>query len=175
MRGTSRSRQVNGAVSAALVLFFLAHATLGSIALLTGFASPFATLVWAGVGLVAVHVVASVVTSREQLHDRERPPSARKKRHLALKWATGCLLAVAAAVHIVSRMPFAAAQSALLDVASIVVVAVALAVHLWVGSKSLLKDLGLDTRFQLAFRVAMCLFAAFFIMSAIISACGVTV
>ena len=169
----SRARKVNGVVSAALTLFFLAHATIGGISLLTGFASPFAVLVWVGVGLVAVHVVASVVTSREQLGDVERPPSARKKRHLALKWATGIALLATAAFHIVSmRMPVATAPSLALDLVAIVVVAVALAAHLWVGSKSLLKDLGLNTRHQPAFRAAVCLFAVFFVVSAIMGAAG---
>ena len=119
-----------------------------------GLMSPFASLIWIGVGLICVHIVASIVTSREQLGDTERPPSGRKKRHLALKWATGALLGAAAAVHII--LP----KSSELATVCIVALCVVLAVHLCVGSKSLLRDLGLSARLKIAFRIIVCAIAA---------------
>ena len=128
----SKARRFNGVVSAAITAIFLAHSVLGGLAAITGFISPLAWLVWVGVGLICVHVVASIVTSREQLSDVERPPSSRKKRHLALKWATGGLLAAVALAHVV--LP----KSSELATACILALCVVLAVHLCVGSKSLL-------------------------------------
>lgn len=154
MRSESRARIVNGFVSAVIVVLFLAHSALGGVAVLTGFTSPFSVLVWAGVALIAAHVVVSIVTSFEQLNDAERPPSARKKRHLALKWATGALLTAVAIAHVV--LP----KSAVMSTVVVIALAAALAVHLCVGSKSLLKDLGVDRRYKMAFRVVVCVICA---------------
>ena len=159
----STARFANGAVSAVLVVFFLAHGVLGSLALVFGIIGPLAWLFWVGVALVAVHVVMSVVTSREQLSDAQRPPSPRKKRHLALKWATGALLAACIAVHVAS-------SNALIARLAIVALAIALAAHLCVGSKSLLTDLGADRRYKNAFRAAACAFAALFVVAVLASA-----
>lgn len=163
MRGESKARLVNGVVSAAIVLLFLAHALMGGASFIWGFSSPLSVLVWVGVALAAVHVVLSVVTSREQLNDAERPPSPRKKRHLALKWATGLLLAGAAAAHV------ALPKGPVLGVVLIAVVAVALAVHVCVGSKSLLKDIGVDRRFKTAFRIVVCAVSAGAVLCVIIA------
>ena len=151
---SSKTRRFNGAVSAVITVFFLVHAALGSLSVMMGFISPLAGLVWVGVVLIIVHIVASIITSWEQLGDIEYPPSPRKKRHLALKWVTGGLLAAAAIAHIV--VPGSVAAST----AVIVAVCIVLAVHLCVGSKSLLKDLGLDTQGKTAFRIVVCAFAA---------------
>ncbi|MBQ9001920.1 MAG: hypothetical protein IJ087_08720 [Eggerthellaceae bacterium] len=158
----SKARFANGIVSAVLVVFFIAHGLLGSAAIVFGYSSPLAFLVWAGMALVVVHVVASIVTSREQLTDAKRPPSSRKKRHLALKWATGAGLAACVALHVFLRGAFP-------PKIAIVAVAVMLAVHLCVGSKSLLADLNIPRRYQMAFRVAVCAFAAVFVVAAIAS------
>jgi len=169
MRGNSKDRMFNGIVSALIVVIFLVHGTLGAASTFTGYVSPFAWLVWFGVALVGVHVVASIVTSVQQLNDKERPPSPRKVRHLVLKWCTGGLLAIVAGVHIVlvrtggSPMIQSRVSGALL----IVALAVVLAVHLCVGSKSLLKDLGIDRRYKTAFRVVVCAIAAAIAVSAI--------
>ena len=155
----SKTRLANGIVSAAIVVFFLAHGTLGALSLVTGFSSPYSWLVWFGAGLIVVHVVLSIVTSREQLNDQKRPPSQRKKRHLALKWATGAGLAACITAHVLFK-------DTSITWMVIVAVAVMLAVHLCVGSKSLLADLNIDRRFQLAFRVIVCAFAVFFVVTA---------
>lgn len=169
MNKGSKARFVNGVVSAAIVVFFLVHATLGSLSGLFGVRSPLAVFVWVGIGLVGVHVVACVVTSREQLNDMERPPSARKKRHLALKWATGGLLALAVVAHIVSMRVWgvASVQTSWAGVALTAVLAIALAVHVCVGAKSLLKDLNIDRAYMGIFRIVVCAFAAFFVIAAI--------
>ena len=171
MRKGSTIRFVNGIVSAAIVVFFLVHATLGSLSALTGFKSPFTWFVWVGVALVGMHVVVSVFTSREQLTDAERPPSARKKRHLALKWVTGALLLIVAATHVVAMRTWGAEamQSMATGAMLTVVLAATLAVHMCVGSKSVLKDLGIDTRYMMVYRVIVCAFAVLFAVSAIVA------
>ena len=160
------SRFANGVVAALITAGFLVHGTLGALMAVAGLSSSLSWLVWGAVGLAGVHVVASVVTSVQQLTDAERPPSARKKRHLALKWATGALLGVVAAVHI--ALPASAAASA----GAIVALSVVLAVHLCVCSRSLLKDLGIDRRYKTAFRVAVCAFAALFVVAIAVGAIG---
>ena len=154
MRPRFTMRGANGVVSAVIVVFFLAHGVLGAVAGLTGFMSPYAQAVWLGVALVGVHVMASIATSVQQLTDTQRPPSARKKRHLALKWVTGLALGVLALAHV--AMP----KSSLAASVVIVVLSAALAVHVSVGAKSLLKDLGIDRRYMSALRIVVCVVAA---------------
>ena len=159
----SKTRNANGVISAVLVVFFLAHGVVGSLAILFGYMSPLTWLVWVGVVLVAVHVVVSVFTSRDQLTDPDFPPSARKKRHLALKWATGIVLVACVACHVMC-------EGAVAERVAIVAVAVMLAVHACVGGKSLLKDLNIDRRYKGAFRIAVCVFAAVYVVAVIASA-----
>ena len=170
MKGkTSKARAANGIVSGAIVVFFLVHATLGSLSGLVGLKSPFTWFVWVGVALIGVHIVVSIVTSREQLGDAARPPSARKKRHLALKWATGAALLAFALAHVVAMRTFGAGalQSSATGAVLTCALAAAMATHLCVGTKSLLTDLGIDRRFMMAFRVVVCAFAVLFAISAI--------
>lgn len=167
MQKGSKSRRFNGVVAAIITALFLAHAAMGSLSALTGFQSPLSIIVWLGVVLVVVHVIASVVTSYEQLSDAERPPSSRKKRHLALKWVTGGLLGVVAVAHIVFP------KSTMAATALVVVLAIVLAVHLCVGGKSLLKDIGLDVRYKMAYRVVVCVIAGAAVVALLIGATGV--
>ena len=94
MRKRPIARFVNGIASAVILAFFIAHAFLGSFRGVFSSDSPPAWVLWAGIAVVAFHVVASVVTSYQQITDEEFPPSVRKKRHLLLKWVTGGLLAL---------------------------------------------------------------------------------
>lgn len=153
MRKSSKSRFVNGVIAALITVFFVVHGLMGGLSLSAGIPSSLSWLAWGGVVLAGCHVVASIVTSKEQLSDVERPPSARKKRHLALKWATGGVLAVLAIVHMV--IP----KGSLIATVALVALSAALAVHVWVGSKSLLKDVGIDRRYQTPLRVVICAFA----------------
>ena len=89
----------------------------------------------------------SIVTSRQMLHDAERPPSRRKKRHLVLKWVTGLALLLIACVH--ALLPEHAAAWPSVSI----LVALALAVHMYVGGKSLTSDLGLPRGMCIAFRL----------------------
>ena len=156
------ARFVNGVLAALITVLFLVHGSLGSLSVLGCFSGSLSWLVWGAVILACIHVVASIVTSYQQLTDAEFPPSPRKRRHLALKWATGGLLAAVALAHIM--LPPSTTLAALV----IVAVSIVLAVHLCVGSKSLLKDLGIDRRYKMAFRVVMCVFAALFARAMIV-------
>ena len=149
-------------VSAFVVVFFLVHGALGNAWSFGAIAGQFSWLVWVGVACIAVHVVLSVITSAEQLGDKERPPSARKKRHLALKWATGLALAAVAFVHVAGGLLFGLPNgfSAVGNAVLLAILCLALAVHACVGARSLLKDLNLDRRYKGAFRLVVCLCAA---------------
>ncbi|MDO4290996.1 MAG: hypothetical protein Q4C41_07195 [Eggerthellaceae bacterium] len=169
MAGKSKTRAVNGAVSACIAVFFVVHASIGSVMGFVPLSTNFAWAVWLGVGLAAAHVVLCVATSVQQLTDAVRPPSIHKKRHLALKWATGAALFAVAAAHVVVART-AGAHDMLADisgVAVIVALATALAVHLCVGSKSLLKDLNISRSYRTAVRAAACAFAVVFAVAAL--------
>ena len=71
MRNRSKARFVNSVVAAVIAVFFLVHGILGCTAIVFGHMSSFVWVVWVAMALVAVHVVASIVTSREQLTDGE--------------------------------------------------------------------------------------------------------
>ena len=161
-RPRSLARRINGIVSACIVVFFLAHGILGGISALTDFSSPLTWLVWVGVAFVVVHVVLSIVTSRQQLTDTVRPPSEAKRRHLLLKWVTGILLAVLVVIHIVVMRVVGpdTVQSTVTGVALIIALVVVLAAHIGLGSKSLLKDLNVDRKWRNTFRIAVCAVAA---------------
>lgn len=170
MRKGSKARFVNGIISALIVVFFAVHGILGSLAGLIGFKSSFSFLAWAGVAFVAMHVMACIVTSYQQLTDTVRPPSVQKKRHLVLKWITGIPLACTVAIHIVSIRLYGAgfvftAQGAVLTI----VLALLLAWHMCVGAKSLLKDLNIDRKYRTVFRVCACCLAAFFCLAALLN------
>lgn len=173
MRKGPTARFANGVVSAIIVVFFIVHAFVGSFVTIAGVVVS-AWAVWVGVVLIGVHVALSIVTSKQQLTDVERPPSPRKKRHLALKWVTGGALAAIACAHIVMMRVWGPwfLPSRIVGALVIVALAVALAVHMCVGSRSLLKDLEIDRRFKTAFRVVVCACAAIVSVMALVSACA---
>ena len=146
MRKPRDIRFVNGILALAAVLFFALHGVLGALSGFLDVPNSFAWLVWGGIGLIVAHVVASIVTSRQQLGDKERPPSPRKKRHLALKWATGIALAAAVVFHIVNMQmageSLSEAVAGPIGIIGMLALIVFLAVHICVGIKSLLKDIG---------------------------------
>lgn len=156
MDNRSAARVINGVIAALITIIFLVHGTMGSLSAVFGFENSFPWVVWIAVVIACIHAAVSLLTSAQQLNDVERPPSRRKKVHLALKWVTGCLLAVIALVHIV--LPKSMAASAYV----IVAVSVVLAAHLCTCAKSLLADLSIDRRWKWPFRVLVCLFALFF-------------
>ena len=161
-------------VSAGIVCVFLIHATLGSFQSFFAVPSLASWLVWAGMVLVGVHALLCIATSVEQLTDTVRPPSVQKKRHLALKWATGIGLIAMAGVHIWrirSLGPVAALHSAEGAVWTISLTAL-LTAHIWTGSKSLLKDLGIDRKWRNAVRAGACVFAAVFTTFALAHLCA---
>ena len=163
MRKRLGMRFANGVVSALIVCFFLAHGLLGSFAFALPSASPLMWVIWVGVGFVALHVALSAVTSYQQLTDKEFPPSARKKRHLALKWATGALLLFAIVAHITcARVPALVMAVPFLPRLATVVLAIVLAWHICVGMKSLLTDIGLSKRLMTPLRVLVCALALVF-------------
>lgn len=139
-------RTANGIVAALLVVIFLAHAVLGSVkfANLT-FVNHFSWIIWVGVAAIVVHIIMSVGTTVSMYTDTERPPSEKKKRHQVLKWVTGCVLLAVAALHMAftSGLGTGGNVAALRPVTFALMAALiaALAWHIFVASKSLLKDL----------------------------------
>lgn len=175
MHPDQRARRTNGLISAFIIAFFVAHGALGCALLAFGFNDALSVAVWAGVGIVGVHVVLCVATSVYQLTDTVRPPSVHKKRHLALKWATGVALAVGALVHVLCFRVFGESGEALTVPAALVIVAVAafLSAHVCVGSKSLLKDMGLDRSLRPAVRAVAVVAGVAFGLVAVLNALGV--
>lgn len=169
MRNQSKSRFVNGVISAFIVCFFLVHGLLGSLVGVLPIKTAGAWAAWIGVAVVVAHVVVSIVTSYQQMTDEQFPPSARKKRHLVLKWCTGILLATIVCAHIVyTRATGAAADvSPALPAVVIVILSAVLAWHICVGAKSLLKDIGLDKGLMTPLRVVVCILAVAFAVMAI--------
>ncbi|HJI99576.1 MAG TPA: hypothetical protein OIM11_00225 [Coriobacteriaceae bacterium] len=140
-------RKVNGAIAGVLCLFFLVHGILGILWTSGAINAELAFVIWAFFIAALVHGLLSIVTSRQMLHDAERPPSRRKKRHLVLKWVTGLALLLIACVH--ALLPEHAAAWPSVSI----LVALALAVHMYVGGKSLTSDLGLPRGMCIAFRL----------------------
>lgn len=140
-------RKVNGAIAGVLCLFFLVHGILGILWTSGAINAELAFVIWAFFIAALVHGLLSIVTSRQMLHDAERPPSRRKKRHLVLKRVTGLALLLIACVH--ALLPEHAAAWPSVSI----LVALALAVHMYVGGKSLTSDLGLPRGMCIAFRL----------------------
>ena len=161
MRKRSNTRFVNGLASALAAGFFAVHSLLGGLEGVASLASPAQWVIWIGVWVVIVHVLVSIATSYLQLADTEFPPSPRKKRHLALKWATGVAVAVAATAHIVCVRTFGPDAMQVNAISTVVALALlaAFAVHVWVGAKSLASDVGLGKGFTRALRAFVCVFA----------------
>lgn len=164
MRKHSNIRLANGIVSAIVVCFFIAHGLLGSVSAVAPFANSFAWVVWIGMVCIGIHVVLSMATSWQQLNDPDFPPSARKKRHLALKWATGILMLVAVAVHIgfIRFYGAGATQSMVSGALVTIAVAATFAIHACVGGKSLLTDIFVDKKYLGVYRIVVCAFAVVF-------------
>ena len=142
------ARLVNGIVCAVLLVFFLVHAVLGGASAAFDIPRNLKFLVWAGVVLVCAHVALCVVTSHQMMTDAERPPSDKKKKHLALKWVTGVILLALALVHIVALNVVGEGVVQLTGALLALALLVVLAVHLWAGTKSLLKDLSIDRKYR---------------------------
>lgn len=132
-------RKANAIIVAVITAFFFTHATIGSSVPLTGLSRTFEFLVWGGVALIAVHMVLSLIRTVKKLTDPEDPPTGKKKRKLALKWGTGATILLCAAIHL--SVP-ASDRTGSLFVGVTTVLMAALAVHVCVMAKPLLKHLG---------------------------------
>ena len=141
-------RLFNAVVALAIAVFFLVHSGLGTASFFVdGLVNSVPWLVWGMLGVVGVHVIASVAATVLMLTDKERPPSARKKRHFVLKWATGVLLALVIAVHLCcvvfpGSFSFGPDQ---LRIPFLLLLAV-LAWHVGIATKSLARDLGIGKK-----------------------------
>ena len=171
MRKPPKARAINGIISACIVVFFFVHAAMGGASTLFGLPRTLSFVAWLGVAAICAHIITSIITSYQQLNDEEHPPSSRKKRHLALKWATGGLLAVVAIVHVVTSQVLGAGSAFATGtgVALMTLLVVVLAVHICVGAKSLLTDLRLDKRYLLPLRIAVCVIAAVLVVMSILA------
>lgn len=147
------ARRANAALAALLMLFCLVHPMISLAWLWLGFSDGLAWAAWTGVALCIAHIAASMITSKDMLSDAVRPPSKRKKGHLVRKWVTGCAIIALLAAHLLLNGN-RALQTVLLSV-----FAVALAIHVCVGSKSLAKDLALPPNTRYAIR-ALAIFVA---------------
>ena len=149
-------RLLNALFASAIAVFFLAHSTLGAASLFVeGLTNSAPWLVWIMFGVVGLHVLASVGATALMLVDTDRPSSSRKKRHFALKWATGAVLAATIAAHLFSilcpgSLPVFPHQTK----ASFLLLLAALAWHVGIATKSLARDLGIGKRARDVMRAA---------------------
>lgn len=146
-------RRANAILALALVAFFLAHALLGALWLGGVLANELAWVAWLGVIVIAVHVIMCSLTSARQLGDERFPPSKRKKRHLALKWVTGAVLLAVILAHVLVPEELASSAVAIAPVIIASIALFALAWHVCVCGKSLLRDLGVKTSHKTAFAI----------------------
>ncbi|MDO5117535.1 MAG: hypothetical protein Q4D34_03520 [Eggerthellaceae bacterium] len=154
-RPHTRARVVNAVAACFIMLLFLVHACLGTLKLYwPDMPSSLEFIVWFGVAVIVFHVIASIVTTYEMWTDTVRPPSDRKKRHQVLKWVTGVLLACSIVVHqlcVAQLLPPAAVDT--LTLPALIVTAILLCWHLFVGAKSLTRDLNLRGALRTPLRV----------------------
>ena len=160
-------RKTNGFISLALALLLVVHVAHNLGALNSGAGIGvlqvfFPALAWGCVILSFLHIGLSAGTSVKMLNDTERPPSARKKRHLVLKWVTGLALALTTGLHIGHVMGFVAPGNAAFFWGSLFATLVCLGIHIYTGTRSLLKDIGLPTTWKTAVRIVViaCVLAA---------------
>lgn len=141
-------RLFNAVVATVIALFFLAHSVLGTATfILDDLTNDVPWLVWGMFGIVGVHIIASVGTTARMMADAERPPSSRKKRHFVLKWATGILLALAIAAHLLDALsPDSFTGTAFVARAPFLFTLATLAWHVGIATKSLARDLGISKR-----------------------------
>ena len=151
---SSRTRTANGILCAALVVALVCHQIAGAFFAGAVPARPVRLLMWAVVVVITVHVALSIATTAQMMTDNKRPPSIHKRRHQALKWVTGILVGSLAAIHVFSIAPSPSTRTALLSA-----LAICLAWHGWVGTKSLLKDLNINRTWRFAVRTAFCVVA----------------
>lgn len=148
-------RCINAIVAAVLLVAFLVHAVLTAAIGIPPIGTPSAlNLLYALVALTGAHVIVSLVTSTFMLSDTNRPPSVHKKRHLALKWATGTTLLAAGYLH-VTHAPLFAPYAWLVPV----LLLGALTWHGWTGAKSLARDLDMSESLKTPMRIGLCLVA----------------
>ena len=143
-RKRTPQRILNAWLALFLCLLFAAHALLGSIKMAEPtFAGNFVWVVWIGVGVVVFHIIMSGVTTYDMWTDKERPASAKKKRHQWLKWITGGLILVCAAAHVIlTQVPHTLPiTSSVVQHVLMILLAGALGWHIFTSAKSLLKDL----------------------------------
>ena len=141
-------RLFNALVALVVAAFFLVHSGLGTASFsIDGLVNSVPWLVWGMLGVVGVHVVASVAATALMLTDTERPPSARKKRHFVLKWVTGALLALVIGVHVVCVIfPEGLGLDASQLKVPFLLLLAALAWHVGIATKSLARDLGIGKK-----------------------------
>lgn len=160
----TRIRTANACVAGAVLIALIAHEALGAFAGLRVLPSDFRGLIWVIVALAAGHGVLSIATSFFMLTDENRPPSAKKRGHLYLKWATGIVVAALASAHaICGGYPHDALTTALAAL-----LAAALAWHGFVGAKSLLKDLRLPRSARNPMRIALCVCTAAIVLAIVL-------
>lgn len=149
-------RLLNALVASAIAVFFLAHSALGTASFFVeGLVNSVPWLVWAMFGVVGAHVLASVGATALMLVDADRPPSSRKKRHFALKWTTGAVLAATIAAHLFSILcPGSPSSFPSQAKVPFLLLLAALAWHVGIATKSLARDLGIGKRTRDVMRVA---------------------
>lgn|GEM_PF-4477619 len=130
-----------------LLAVFSAHAVMGALFCWGAVSGEASWVVWVGVCIAVLHVALSIGTTRHMLHDEVRPPSAKKKAHQLKKWISGVLVGVVCAAHVLTIF------ETRLWFVIVLTLDVALAAHVCVSAKSLVKDLRLAPNLRYVIRV----------------------
>lgn len=159
-------RWSNGIVALLLAAFFACHEVIGALYCAGWITVKVPWFVWLAVGVIVVHIALSIGTTKQMLDDKERPPSQNKKQHQAKKWMTGIAVGLLIVVHVLTDFvtPAWAIIAILIDIA--------LASHVCVSAKSLIKDLRMPSSWRFALRALAIAIGAFAGMALIIELIG---
>lgn len=146
-----RIRRFNAILAVALMLFFFAHATMGSLTQIIPIQNDVEWLIWTFAALILVHVITCVATSFFMLTNTKNPPSKGKKQHLVLKWATGVLLLLFVFLHVTGAFN--------LYIPIMIMLLGILAWHSYVGVKSFTRDLNMPGSLRMPIRIALIVLA----------------
>ncbi len=146
-----RIRRFNAILTVALMVFFFAHATMGSLTQIIPIHNDVEWLIWTFAALILVHAVTCIATSYFMLTNTKNPPSKGKKQHLVLKWVSGATLLLFVFLHVTGAFN--------LYIPIMVLLAGILAWHSYVGIKSFTKDLKMPGTLRMPIRIVLIVLA----------------
>lgn len=161
-------RRANALVCALLIIFFVFHVIIGTVLWYGALGMSMALVAWAGVGLVAIHLILSIVTTAlgvkppehyAALDQSGKKQPSRRSKHV-LKWITGLLMISLLILHLtvgdlVGNLHYT--KGALVALILLILIGI----HVYIDIKSFTRDLNLSPRTRVPFQVGVIFFCAF--------------